>query len=102
MEPTEGYVKILGFKLFYRSYGKPTKGTLLCLHGGPGATHDHLMSLEDLAQVGYRVVLIEQLGCGKSERPPGTDLCPIAHHVAEGEGVRPGPRLGTVHLRGSS
>src|SRR5206468_12987607 len=70
MEPTEGYVKILDFKLFYRSYGKPTKGTLLCLHGGPGATHDYLMALEDLAQFGYRVVLIDQLGCGKSERPP--------------------------------
>src|SRR2546422_853321 len=67
MEPIEGYVKILGFNLFYRTYGRPTKGTVLCLHGGPGATHDYLLSLEDLAQFGYRVVLIDQLGCGKSE-----------------------------------
>src|SRR2546422_10075169 len=37
MEPIEGYVKILGFNLFYRTYGRPTKGTVLCLHGGPGA-----------------------------------------------------------------
>src|SRR5437016_8910285 len=102
MEPTEGYVKILGFKLFYRSYGKPTKGTLLCLHGGPGATHDYLMSLEDLAQFGYRVVLIDQLGCGKSERPRGTDLYTIAHNVEEVEGVRAALRLGKVHLMGSS
>ena len=102
MEPTEGYVKILGFKLFYRSYGKPTKGTLLCLHGGPGATHDYLMSLEDLAQFGYRVVLIDQLGCGKSERPRGTDLYTIAHNVEEVEGVRAALRLGKVRLMGSS
>jgi len=102
MEPTEGYVKILGFKLFYRSYGKPTKGTLLCLHGGPGATHDYLMSLEDLAQFGYRVVLIDQLGCGKSERPRGTDLYTFAHNVEEVEGVRAALRLGKVHLMGSS
>src|SRR5437879_11841326 len=102
MEPTEGYVKILGFKLFYRSYGKPTKGTLLCLHGGPGATHDYLMSLEDLAQFGYRVVFIDQLGCGKSERPRGTDLYTIAHNVEEVEAVRKALRLGKVHLMGLS
>jgi len=102
VEPTEGYVKILGFNLFYRTYGKPTKGTVLCLHGGPGATHDYLLSLEDLAQFGYRVVLIDQLGCGKSERPRSTGLYTIAHNVEEVEGVRTALRLGKVHLMGSS
>ena len=102
MEPTEGYVKILGFNLFYRTYGKPTKGTVLCLHGGPGATHDYLLSLEDLAQFGYRVVLIDQLGCGKSEQPRGTSLYTIAHNVEEVEGVRTSLRLGKIHLMGSS
>ena len=102
MEPIEGYAKILGFNLFYRTYGRPTKGTVLCLHGGPGATHDYLLSLEDLAQFGYRVVLIDQLGCGKSDRPRGTSLYTIAHNVEEVEGVRRALRLGTVHLMGSS
>jgi len=102
VEPTEGYVKILGFNLFYRTYGKPTKGTVLCLHGGPGATHDYLLSLEDLAQFGYRVVLIYQLGCGKSEQPRGTSLYTIAHNVEEVEGVRTSLRLGKIHLMGSS
>ena len=102
MEPTEGYVKILGFDLFYRTYGRPTKGTVLCLHGGPGATHDYLLSLEDLAQFGYRVVLIDQLGCGKSARPRGTALYTIAHNVEEVEGVRKALQLGKVHLMGSS
>jgi len=102
MEPTEGYVKILGFDLFYRTYGRPTKGTILCLHGGPGATHDYLLSLEDLAQFGYRVVLIDQLGCGKSARPRGTALYTIAHNVEEVEGVRKALQLGKVHLMGSS
>src|SRR3989442_1298438 len=81
MEPIEGYVKILGFKLFYRTYGTPTKGTVLCLHGGPGMSHEYLLSLEDLAQFGDRVVLMDQLGCGKSQRPRGTDLYTIAHNV---------------------
>ena len=102
MEPSEGYVKALGFRLFYRTYGKPTKGTVLCLHGGPGATHDYLLSLEDLAQFGYRVVMIDQLGCGKSDRPRGTSLYTIPHNVEEVESVRAALRLGKVHLMGSS
>ena len=102
MEPIEGYAKILGFNLFYRTYGRPTKGTVLCLHGGPGATHDYLLSLEDLAQFGYRVVLVDQLGCGKSDRPRGTSLYTIAHNVEEVEGIRTALRLGKVHLMGSS
>ena len=102
MEPIEGYAKILGFNLFYRTYGTPTKGTVLCLHGGPGMTHDYLLPLEDLAQFGYRVVLMDQLGCGKSERPRGTELYSIAHNVEEVEGVRKALRLGRVHLMGSS
>jgi proline iminopeptidase len=102
MEPVEGHVKVLGFRMFYRSYGAPTKGTVLCLHGGPGATHDYLLSLEDLAQFGYRVVMMDQLGCGKSERPRGTALYTIAHNVEEVEGLRRELRLGKVHLMGSS
>jgi proline iminopeptidase len=102
VEPSEGYVNVLGYRLFYRSYGKPTNGTVLCLHGGPGATHDYLLSLEDLAQFGYRVVLIDQLGCGKSERARGTRPYTIAHNVEEVEGVRTGLGLGKIHLMGSS
>src|SRR5437899_11996517 len=101
MEPIEGYAKILGFNLFYRSYGKPTKGTVLCLHGGPGATHDYLLSLEDLAQFGYRVVLIDQLGCGKSEQPRGPSLYTIAHNVEQVQRVRTSLRLRKRHLIGS-
>jgi len=102
LEPSEGFVRVLGFNLFYRSYGRPAKGTVLCLHGGPGATHDYLLSLEDLAQFGYRVVMIDQLGCGKSDRPRGTALYSIAHNVEEVEAVRKKLRLGKVHLMGSS
>src|SRR5438128_11359430 len=97
MEPIEGYAKTLGFNLFYRMYGRPTKGTVLCLHGGPGATHDYLLSLEDLAQFGYRVVLIDQRGCGKSARPRGTALYTIAHNGEEAEGVRKSLPPGKLH-----
>ncbi len=102
MESAEGFVKVLGYRLFYRSFGVPMKGTVLCLHGGPGASHEYLLPIADLAQFGYRVVLFDQLGCGHSQRPRGTALFTTAHHVEEVEGIRRALHLGRVHLFGSS
>ena len=100
--PKDGYVKALGFKLYYRSFGRPEKGTVLCLHGGPGGVCDYLVPLADLVQFGYRVVLYDQLGCGRSERPRGAKYYTIDRAVDEVEAVRRGLRLGRVHLFGSS
>jgi len=100
--PKDGYVKALGFKLYYRSFGRPEKGTVLCLHGGPGGVCDYLVPLADLVQFGYRVVLYDQLGCGRSERPRGAKYYTINRAVEEVEAVRRGLRLGRVHLFGSS
>jgi len=35
----QGFVRVRGHQLFYRSRGKPEKGTLLIVHGGPDAGH---------------------------------------------------------------
>lgn len=43
---------------------------LLVLHGGPGATHDYLLSLADLAGGGRAVVHYDQLGNGRSTHLP--------------------------------
>src|SRR5205809_7083056 len=102
MEPVEGDVKVLGFRMFYRSYGKPTKGTVLCPHGGPGATHDYLLSLEDLAQFGSRLVLMDQLGFGNSARPRGTLLYTTSLDLEEQLGVLMALQLGSVHLTGAT
>jgi proline iminopeptidase len=103
MEDTEGFVPVLGFKLFYRSAGPPdAKAAVLALHGGPGASHDYLLPLRDLTRWGYRVVFFDQLGCGRSEIPPGTELFSLEHHVEETEGIRTSLGLGKVHLIGSS
>src|SRR3954470_17996785 len=39
---------------------------LIVLHGGPGAAHDYLLSLTDLARDGRAVVHYDQLGNGRS------------------------------------
>lgn len=101
--PTEGYCSVDGFRLYYQAYG-PGQGapTVLGLHGGPGASLDYLTPLGDLAARGYRVVLFDQLGCGRSDVPPDTERYSLEHHLLEVEGIRTGLGLGRVHLVGSS
>ena len=99
---SDGHLDVLGHRLYYKSVGEPTKGCLLCLHGGPGLTHDYILPLADLANFGYRVVFYDQLGCGKSEVPQNVGLFTVERAVEEVEGVRQGLGLGRVHLYGSS
>jgi proline iminopeptidase len=89
-------------RLYYKSFGDATKGCLLCLHGGPGLTHDYILPLADLANFGYRVVFYDQLGCGKSEVPKNVGLFTVERAVEEVEGVRERLELGKTHLYGSS
>jgi proline iminopeptidase len=102
MKQTEGYVTVLGFDLFYRQFGEPEKGEILCLHGGPGATHDYLLSMADLAPHGYRVTFYDQLGCGRSQVPKNITLFVPERYVEEVEAFRKEMRLGKPHVIGSS
>ena len=101
MDP-EGFLRVGGFRIFYRSEGKPAGGTVLALHGGPGGTYDYLTPLFDLTKSGYRVVLYDQSGGGKSQRLKDQALYTIERYVEEVEDVRKGLKLGKVHLYGHS
>lgn len=96
----EGFVEVLGHRLFFREFGKGQ--AVLCLHGGPGATHDYMLPLSELAEDGYRVVFYDQLGCGRSELPKDRRLFTVERYVEEVEGFRRAMRLGKVHVVGSS
>ncbi len=56
---------------WYRVEGQLRKGgpaPLVILHGGPGAAHDYLESIAELASTAARpCVLYDQLGCGRSQ-----------------------------------
>ena len=58
---------------------------LITLHGGPGATHDYLLSLADLARDGRPVVFYDQLGCGSSTHLPdrGADFWTVDRFVRQ-------------------
>jgi proline iminopeptidase len=95
-------VRVLGHRLFHTSLGKPDRGTVLVLHGGPGFDHTYLLSHFDLAPRGYRVVLYDQLGCGASDRPREPALYRFERAAEEVEGLRRALGLGRVHLLGHS
>jgi proline iminopeptidase len=101
---TQGYIQVLGFNLFYRIFAPKNreKSTVVCLHGGPGACHNYLLPLADLANFGYKVVFYDQLGCGKSEVTKNYALFSVEHGVEELEEFRKKMKLGKIHLMGSS
>ena len=73
IESREGRISVTGGEVWYRVVGGGDAVPLLTLHGGPGAGHDYLESLEALADE-RPVVFYDQLGCGKSDQPEDTSL----------------------------
>jgi L-proline amide hydrolase len=71
---------------WFRITGDPETGgaPLVLLHGGPGATHDYLLSMTDLA-AGRPVVHYDQLGNGRSTHYPerGADFWTVDLFVRE-------------------
>jgi len=101
---SEGTIDVLGYNLYYRTFEPQgeSKGVVLALHGGPGAPHNYLLALADLAERGYRVVLYDQLGVGKSEMPKNKYIFSIEYGVEEVEAFRKAMNLGKINLFGSS
>jgi proline iminopeptidase len=95
-------VSVPGGRVAVYSYGKG-KEVLLCLHGGPGCTCDYVRDSHSfLADHGYRVVVFDQLGSGRSDKPKDKSLWNIPRFVEEVETVRSTLGLGRVHLLGQS
>jgi proline-specific peptidase len=103
---SEGYIPLKDYQTWYRIVGEkeaPGKLPLLCLHGGPGATHDYLESLDAMADTGRRVIYYDQLGCGKSvipEKKPS--MWTVELYVEEVDVVRKALGLERIHLLGQS
>lgn len=69
---TTGAVPFLGYETWYRITGdlRSPMTPLVVVHGGPGFTHDYVLSLSELAATGRPVIHYDQLGCGRSTRLP--------------------------------
>jgi L-proline amide hydrolase len=87
-ENSEGHAPFDGHQTWYRVVGElrpDGPAPLVVLHGGPGATHDYLLSLADLARDGRAVVFYDQLGNGNSTHLPdrGADFWTVELFVRE-------------------
>ncbi len=102
----EGTVPFKGYETWYRIVGEgeePGKFPLLCLHGGPGAAHDYLESLQAMADSGRRVIFYDQLGCGRSSLPEANpEMWTVGLFVEEVDAVRRALGLDRIHLLGQS
>jgi L-proline amide hydrolase len=101
----EGFVPFRGYRTWYRVVGdgeEPGKLPLLCLHGGPGGTHDYIEPLEGMAATGRRTIFYDQLGCGRSDLPDDESLWTVELFVDEVRAVREALGLERVHVFGNS
>ena len=97
----EGHTPVPGGRLVYKVVGSVDAVPLLTLHGGPGAGYGYFEPLEALASE-RPVVLYDQLGCGRSDKPDDLSLWRIERFVEELDAVREALDLERVHLLGQS
>lgn len=72
---TKGTVAFGEHRTWYQITGSVDgdRPAVVVVHGGPGSTHDYLLSLAGLADQGWPVVHYDQLGNGGSTHLPGAD-----------------------------
>ena len=97
----ERRVDVPGGRVWTCTYGDGAATPLLVLHGGPGMPSHYLEPLTGLADE-RPVVLYDQLGCGRSDRPEDPSLWTVPRAVAEVEAVRRQLGLDRVHVLGHS
>ena len=105
MISTNGFVPFHGYKVWYRIIGErdePGKLPLLCLHGGPGATHDYLEPIGGMASRKRRIIFYDQLGNGNSDHPHNPSMWTVGLFVEEVGAIRRALGLDHVHLLGQS
>ena len=103
-QPTmkEGYITVPGGKIWYKIMGADKPGVpLLLLHGGPGSGSGSFEGFVALADE-RPVILYDQLGCGKSDRPNNPQLWTLERFVTELEQVVTALNYPKLHLLGHS
>lgn len=70
----DGFIEVTGGRVWYQVFNENAGGTpLIVLHGGPGSSCCSLLGLKALSAE-RPVILYDQLGCGKSDRPADPSL----------------------------
>jgi len=96
-------------KTWYKLFGSlsPTTVPLIALHGGPGMSHNYLLSLSSLASdYSIPVILYDQFGCGNSTHLPekngDTDFWTVELFLSELDNLLEKLGIGEYDLFGNS
>jgi len=102
--PQELAVENDGITLYVRTAGDPASGNvLIAIHGGPGMTHDYMLSLEQLAGPSLVVATYDQRGVGRSSSPSEDPAnYSLARYAQDLEAVRQAIGVDQVILFGHS
>lgn len=100
--PASGYVEVEGGRIWYETMGGGDATPVLVIHGGPGS--QSCGYLETLGQLATQrpVIVYDQLGSGKSDRPTDTTLWRVPRFVDEVGRLREALGLEEVHILGHS
>ena len=103
---TEGYMPYLGYQTYYRIVGERKnngKAPLICLHGGPGSTHNYYEVLDNVADDDDRmIVMYDQIGCGNSYLDGHPELWNQKVWLDELDALRKHLGLDECHIIGQS
>jgi proline iminopeptidase len=99
---TEDRADVPGGSVWLARLGTGDATPALVLHGGPGSAHDYVLPLAERLAGERPVVVYDQLGCGRSDRPEDAALWTLDRFVAEVDAVRVAAGLGRCHLVGHS
>jgi len=98
----EGYVKVVGGKIWYKIIGEKKGIPLLIIHGGPGSRSCEMIPGYSLLSNERPIIFYDQLGSGNSDRPSDTSLWHLNRFVDEIDSIRSALKLTEVHILGHS
>lgn len=97
----KGYRRVDGVRLFYRSFGAGEP--VIVVHGGPSPGHGYLLPWMRRLGHGYRVILFDQRGTGRSDGVRDSTSLTRSTLVEDIEGLRRALGVdGRFHLFGHS
>lgn len=96
----EGFVDAHGVMIYYKTLGKGAP--LVCLHGGPGASHDYLLPYFLPLARSNKLIFIDERGSGRSEKLEDPAGYTVENMVEDVEAVRVALDLGKINLLGHS
>jgi len=75
------YVEIDGLQQAYVDVGPPDADPILLLHGQPSWSYLYRYMIPVLAEAGHRVIAMDHLGMGRSDKPIDIEYHSFANHV---------------------